>query len=259
MIICYLFSLLLLNSCMVSKKVLYVHDMAPDSTHHMREIPALRLQHNDRISIVVSSKNPELVIPFNNGTGAYTVGEKGEVTATGNAAAGPTYLVDQQGNITFPILGDLKVAGLSLEEMRDLIQQQLISRKIVNDPIVKAEILNVKVSVMGAVRSEIVMNVPDGRMTILEAISKAGGLSPNAAADRITVIREENGQRIRMINDIQSQRIFDSPAYYLQQNDIVYVEPRAADNTPKEERSWRILGTVMGSLTFIISIISLVK
>ena len=104
-----------------------------------------------------------------------------------------------------------------------------------------------------------VINVPDGRMTILEAITKAGGLTPNAVPNRVTVIREGNGKRIRIVNDIESKNIFDSEAYYLQQNDIVYIEPRSAESTPKEERSWRIATTVLGSLTLILSVVSILK
>lgn len=255
-----LLSLLLLSSCMTSKKIVYINDMVPDSVVNIKAMPVLRIQKSDRLSITVGSKNPELVAPFATSAGGYTVGDKGEVQ-TGNSAgaAGQNYLVDQNGQITFPVLGNLDVAGLSIDELRDLIQDKLIADKIVTDPIVKVEILNVKVSVMGAVRAETVINVPDGRMTLLEAISKAGGLGPNAAPDRITVIREEDGKRVRMLNDITSKKLFDSPAYYLKQNDIVYVEPKVADFTPKEDRNFRVLGTVLGTMTLILSLIGILK
>ncbi|MDF2514771.1 MAG: sugar transporter [Sphingobacterium sp.] len=255
-----LLSLVLLNSCFVSKKVVYVNDMVADSVHLIKEMPVLHVQKSDRLSILVNSKNPELVVPFNAVAGSYAVADNGEIKNTNSSSAtGQSYLVDQQGQITFPLLGNLQIEGLSLEEVKNLIQDQLIEKKIVSDPIVKVEILNVKISVMGAVRSETVLNVPDGRITILEAITKAGGLMANAAADKVTVIREENGKRTRIINNITSQKLFESPTYYLRQNDIVYVEPRSAETTPKEERSWRILGTVLGSITLVLSVISIVK
>ncbi|MEH6305830.1 polysaccharide biosynthesis/export family protein [Olivibacter sp. CPCC 100613] len=260
MVMLSLLSLLLMTSCMTSKKIVYVNDMVPDSALKIQEMSLLRIQKNDRLSITVGSKNPELVAPFLTGTGTYSIRDNGEIKTENRAnAGGQNYLVDQQGEITFPLLGNLQVVGMSLDEVRNLIQERLIEEKIVNDPIVKIEILNVKVSVMGAVRNELVISVPDGRMTLLEAISKAGGLEPNAAPDRVTVIREGNGERVRILNDIESKKIFDSPAYYLQQNDIVYVEPKSAAYTPKEERNFRVFSSLLGALTLIISVISIAK
>lgn len=260
MVMLSLLSLLLMTSCMTSKKIVYVNDMVPDSALSMKEMPLLRIQKNDRLSITVGSKNPELVAPFTNGSGTYSIRDNGEIkTENSPSTAGQNYLVDQRGDITFPLLGNLRVTGMSIDEVKNLIQDKLIEDKIVNDPIVKVEILNVKVSVMGAVRNEQVISVPDGRMTLLEAISKAGGLGANAAADRVTVIREGSGERVRILNDIESKKIFDSPAYYLQQNDIVYVEPKSAAYTPKEERNFRVFSTLMGALTFVLSVISIAK
>lgn len=101
--------------------------------------------------------------------------------------------------------------------------------------------------------------MPDGRISILEAITKVGGLSPNADPNKITVIREEDGVRRKIVTNIQSQEIFNSPAYYLQQNDIVYIEPKSAEVTPKEDRFWRILGIGMGATGVIVSVLTLIK
>lgn len=253
-----LFSIVLLNSC-VSKKVVYLQDMQPDSEYPIAEAPALRLQKNDRISIQVSAKSLELAAPFNTVAGAYKVGVDGNVTTGVDQSANTQgYLIDGQGDVSFPVLGNLHVEGLTLEEVRDLVRNRLINDRLISEPIVKVEILNFKISVTGAISSR-VFDVPDGRMSVLEAITKAGGLSPNSSPDKITVIREENGVRRKIIANIQSQEIFNSPAYYLKQNDIVYVEPRSAEVTPKEDRFWRIFGLGMGATGIIISVLTLLK
>src|SRR5690606_16672026 len=110
----------------------------------------------------------------------------------------------------------------SLDGVRDFLKDQLEKRNLLSSPVVKIELLNLKVLVMGEAGNSII-NAPDGRLTLLEAITQSGGLTRNAATDRISVIREENGIRKIYYNDIESKSIFDSPTYYLQQNDIVYV------------------------------------
>ncbi|WP_407476546.1 polysaccharide biosynthesis/export family protein [Elizabethkingia anophelis] len=253
-----LFGIILLNSC-VSKKVVYVNDMLPDTEYPVAEAPALRLQKNDRVSIQVSAKSLELAAPFNTVAGTYKVGNDGSVsTGIDQSSNAQGYLIDREGNIAFPVLGNLHVEGLTLEEVRDLVRNKLINGQLISEPIVKVEILNFKISVTGAIGNR-VLDAPDGRMTLLEAITKAGGLSVNATPDKITVIREEEGVRRKIITNIQSQEIFNSPAYYLKQNDIVYIEPRSAEVTPKEDRFWRYFGIGTGVLGTVLSVLTLIR
>lgn len=248
----------LLSSCL-SKKVVYVNDMLPDTEYPVAEAPAIRLQKNDRISIQVSAKSLELAAPFNTVAGTYKVGTDGSVsTGVDQSSNAQGYLIDREGNIAFPVLGNLHVEGLTLEEVRDLVRNKLINGQLINEPIVKVEILNFKISVTGAIGNR-VLDAPDGRMTLLEAITKAGGLGVNAAPDKITVIREEEGVRRKIITNIQSQEIFNSPAYYLKQNDIVYIEPRSAEVTPKEDRFWRYFGIGTGVLGTVLSVLTLIR
>ncbi|MDV3665872.1 sugar transporter [Elizabethkingia anophelis] len=233
--------------------------MQPDSEYPIAEAPALRLQKNDRISIQVSAKSLELAAPFNTVAGAYKVGVDGNVTTgVDQSANAQGYLIDREGNIAFPVLGNLHVEGLTLEEVRDLVRNKLINNKLINEPIVKVEILNFKISIAGAIGNR-VFEVPDGRMTLLEAITKAGGLTLNAAPDKVTVIREEDGVRRKIVTNIESQEVFNSPAYYLKQNDIVYIEPRNAEVTPREDRFWRYFGVGTGLLGTVISVLTLIR
>ncbi|HAY3498907.1 polysaccharide biosynthesis/export family protein [Elizabethkingia anophelis] len=233
--------------------------MLPDTEYPVAEAPALRLQKNDRVSIQVSAKSLELAAPFNTVAGTYKVGNDGSVsTGIDQSSNAQGYLIDREGNIAFPVLGNLHVEGLTLEEVRDLVRNKLINGQLISEPIVKVEILNFKISVTGAIGNR-VLDAPDGRMTLLEAITKAGGIGLNAAPDKITVIREEDGVRRKIVTNIQSQEIFNSPAYYLKQNDIVYIEPKSAEVTPKEDRFWRYFGVGTGLLGTVIGILTLIK
>ena len=250
-----------LSSCIGPRKVVLVEDMQPDSLYSTVEMPAMRIQKNDRLSISVSAKTAELAAPFNITTGSYRIEDNGNVSTADNAGSAKTegYLVDQQGQIDFPVLGTLEVLGKTVEEVRHLIHDRLVNEGLINDPIVRVELFNLKVSVVGAVERQQVLQVPDGRINLLEAIARVGGLTRNAAADRVTVIREENGVRTRIIQDIRSKDLFDSPAFYLQQNDIVFVEGISVETTPREERGWRVLSTLLGTGTLVFSILNLLK
>lgn len=242
--------LVCLNSCLVSKKVVYFKDMEADSAYKVLPVPPIKIQKGDRLSIQVSSRNPELAVPFNSSGGLYSVEQSGSVSNTGLIDRG--YLVDQQGNIDFPILGTLNIEGMSLDGLRDYIVNQLVSNKLLNGPVVKVELQNLKVIIMGETRN-VVVNAPDGRMTILEAIAKGQGLGINAAPDKITVIREENGYRRLYYNNIESKEIFNSPTFYLQQNDIIYIEPLASETRGDEARTWRIMSMVTSILSLTVT------
>lgn len=261
---CFLFlfigSMLLFSSCLVSKKVVYVEDMLPDTTYSVMAAPTLRIQNGDRLDILVSSKMPELAAPFNQGTGVYQVDDKGDIVTNSSVYSGNKgYLVDDQGLIDFPILGTLYIKGMTINEVKNIIKSQLISEKLISDPVIKIELLNLKISMMGEVNSVGVLDVPDGRITLLEAITRSGGLTINAAVDKINVIREENGERKVIISDLLSYDIFNSPGYYLQQNDIVYVQPRDAEITPKVQQNWRYIGTGVGLLGTVFAILNFIK
>lgn len=253
----WLLGLVLLNGCIVPRKVVYVKDMEPDTAYLAMEMLPLRLQKNDRIQIVVSASSPELAAPFNGGVGSYKVGDDGNVSTVVDRTNGG-YMIDYNGYIDFPVLGALHVEGLTVDEVREMIRGSLVAKEYINNPTVKVELLNLKITVMGATGNQ-VLDVPEGRITILEAITRSGGLTNVADPEAVFVIREENGVRKKYVNNIESRSIFDSPTYYLQQNDIVYVEPRTAVNTPREQRNRQYIGFGMGLFAFAISLVALFK
>lgn len=249
-----------LNSCLVPKKVVYIKDMSPDVIYKIAEEPLSKLQESDRIQITVSAKTPELAIPFNQQSGLYSVNEQGNITVDGTGAIKERgYLIDQNGNIQFPILGSLKVAGLTVNEVEGLIKNSLEARKLITEPFVKVELLNMKVMVMGEIGRVGILDAPEGKLNLLEAITRSGGVKSNGLTKEICVIREEAGQRRMYVNNIESVELFDSPVYHLQQNDIIYIKPRSGVSTPREDMSWRYITYFTSVITLGISVLTLIK
>ncbi len=214
---------ILFSACNSTKEVVYLQDVVPLKQQDIERKYEVFIHEDDLLSIMVNSKDPELALPFNMPLVTYQIGSEssGQQRVLG-------YLVDTNGDIDFPILGKIHVAGLSRLELRDLIKEKLISGDYIKDPVVTVQFLNYKVSVMGEVARPGSFTITGDRITLLEALSMAGDLTIYGRRDRVAVIREENGKRTILFHDLRSSEIFTSPCYYLQQNDIVYVEPNKA-------------------------------
>ena len=232
--------LCILASCSSKKDYLYVNDMIPGVEYPMAMRHQAVVQRDDRLRITVSCRQPELAIPFNpvrsNGSGD-------------GAEADGSYRVDVDGSIDFPVLGRLKVEGLTLHEVAGYIRDLLIGNNYIKEPIVNVDFVNFRYTVLGAVSSNGTYSAGGDRVTILEAIAKAGDLTPQANLDEIMVIREEGDKRRAYQLDIRKSDIFDSPCYYLQQNDIVYVRPNTkkgdSNNTDKTLRWLTVILSVV--------------
>lgn len=214
---------ILFSACNSTKEVVYLQDVIPLKQQDIERKYEVFIHEDDLLAIMVNSKDPELALPFNMPLITYQIGSEG-----GGQQRVLGYLVDTNGDIDFPILGKLHVAGLSRLELRDLIKEKLISGDYIKDPVVTVQFLNYKVSVMGEVARPGSFTITGDRITLLEALSMAGDLTIYGRRDRVAVIREENGKRTILFHDLRSSDIFTSPCYYLQQNDIVYVEPNKA-------------------------------
>ena len=239
---------LLLASCASPKKFVYLNDMTPGKQYPVNTETVTIVHENDRLDIKVSCRNPELAVPFNSQVGAYKMSIDGGVSAAGVETVEPGYRVDADGNIVFPILGKIKVAGKSLKQVSDMIAGMISEGGYIRDPQVSIEFLNFKYTMLGAIGSG-TYSVDGDRITILEAIAKAGDLPNRARLDRIAVIRTVNGKQEIFYNDIRTADIFMSPTYYLQPNDIVYVEPKYREKS-KEDKAWQVS-------SFVISLASL--
>lgn len=228
---------LALSSCgsKTSRNINYLQDATKDTTMTMKSELGILVQPKDMISIVVSSRNPELSAMFNLTNVSYQAGA--ETSATGGYQRLMGYSVDSDGNIEFPIVGKINVAGLTRWQVSEKVRNELIARNLLKDPVVTVEFLNFKVSVIGEVTRPGTYSITGDKITLLEALSLAGDLTIYGRRDKVSVVRELNGKRNIYFVDIRSVDLFNSPAYYLQQNDVVMVEPnrvRAGQSTVNE-------------------------
>ena len=172
---------------------------------------------DDKLSIIVSTGDLEVDAPYN----APMQSNVGGGGVSGGVTAG--YIVDKNGCIDFPTLGRIKVAGLTRDQLVDLIQDGLKNQ--VKDPTVTIQLINFRVTMLGAVQSPGALHVNTERFTILDAVGMAGDLSPKSKRNNVLVVRDKGGEITHGRLDLRSADIFMSEYYYLQQNDIVYVEP----------------------------------
>ena len=228
-----------LASCSAPKEVLYLQDIASIKEENIDKNYEVIIHKDDLLAILVNSKDPELALPFNMPVVTYQIGAQ---TTAQQRLLG--YLVDQNGDIDFPILGKIHVEGLTRMQVTELIKQKLMSEDLIKDPIVTVQFLNFKVSVMGEVTRPGTFDISGDRITLLEALSMA-------------VIREKDGKRRILYHDLRSSDIFQSPCYYLQQNDIVYVEPNKAKTGQSRINSNNSVGVWLSAVSVLASITSL--
>ena len=211
------------TACTSTKKILYLQDVVPLKQQEIEQKYEVIIHSDDLLAIMVNSRDPELALPFNMPMVTYQLGSN-----SGGQQRVLGFLVDTNGDIDFPILGKIHVEGLTRMQLTELVKNKLIEGDLIKDPIVTVQFLNFKVSVMGEVGRPGSFTISGDRITLLEALSMAGDLTIYGRRDRVGVIRENNGKRTILFHDLRSAEIFNSPCYYLQQNDIVYVEPNKA-------------------------------
>lgn len=228
-----LFAVTLFASCGTNQNAAYFTNIADTTLRANTPLPESRIQKNDLLSISVSSLNPEATVIYNSPNAV-----AGIPGSSGAAISG--YLVNSDGNIQFPVLGNIKAEGLTKDQLRDNIRKSLEDKKLLVDPIVMVRFLNYRVTVLGEVGRPSVINVPSEKISLLEAIGMAGDLTIFGKRENVLVIREEeNGQKTMKRLNLNSNELLTSPYYYLKSNDIVYVEPsKAKVNTTSSTRVW---------------------
>lgn len=246
----------LLSSCGTSKDVVYFQDMKPGETEiTLPEVQAITVQPEDKISIIVNSRDPQLTDLFNLPVVSRQLGQSlrtnGASTGTSQGISG--YTVNADGDIDFPVIGKIHVAGMKREEIARFIKDKLISENLVKDPVVTVEFMNLCVSVLGEVNNPGRFSIDRDRLTVLDALSMAGDLTIYGNRYKVLVMRQEGDtQRVYGINLTSGEHVYSSPVYYLQQNDVVYVEP----NSVKARQS-TVNGNNVRSTSFWISLASL--
>ena len=215
---------------------------------------------NDLVSILVSSPDAISAQPFNQG--AIIASDYGNMsnsndrpeTSGQNKAA--TYLVDSQGNIEFPVLGTIKIGGLTRIEAKEMLTDQL-KTYIKNTPTVSIRITNFTISVIGEVNHPGPYVIPNERVTIVEAIALAGDMTITGKRTNVLVRREEGDIIKNYRLDLTSKKVADSPAYYLEQNDVVYVEPNKA-KVKTSEGNKNTLGIVLSVVGVLLTTLNII-
>ena len=247
-----LLGMALWSACSSPRQVVYFQDLRPGETEiAMSTVSEIRLRPEDKVSIIVNSRDPQLTNLFNL---PYVSKQLGAVSGSSGSNQGVSgYTVDDQGEIDFPVLGKLYIAGMKRQEVAEFIKNKLIAANLVKDPIVTVEFQNLCISVLGEVNNPGRINIDRDKITILDALSMAGDLTIYGKREKVLVLRQEGDiQRVYGINLTSGQHVYTSPVYYLRQNDVVYVEPNAM-----KARQSTVNGNNVRSTSFWISLASL--
>lgn len=240
--------LLLSTSCTSSKKIAYFENATDTTFEAMINNVEPPIQPNDILNISITSLNKAASEAFNT-----------DFQAVGISTQFAGYLVNNDGNIQMPTLGSIAAAGLTKNQLKDKITSVILEKKLLLDPIVNIRFLNFEVTVIGEVAKPTVINVPNERISLLKAIGLAGDLTIYGKRDNILLIREEDGKKITRHIDINSKDFFSSPYYYLQPNDVVYVEPNKAKRATAN-KSQQTVPIILSSLSiFAIILTSIIK
>lgn len=254
--------LLSTTSCISDKKIIYLQgaDTQYAVPKQIAQAFELEIQPDDELAISITSKTPELIAPFDNNTliGSGS-GKSSASMSTTNTSSGVAYfLVDKQGKIEFPIFGTIQTKGKSCKQLAAELQQRLIRENYILDAVVNVKIMSFKVTVLGDVKNPGTQTFTGERLTLLEALGRAGDMNSSAKREHVLVVREENGFRKTYdINLRNTQEVFNSPAYYLQQNDVIYVQPNRSVRV-KGSTGFTLLSVGATVVSMLVSVVSLV-
>ncbi len=250
---CATMLLLLISSCASQQDITYLQGPAEGYAKPIEAPYEVTIKPDDLIAIMINSRDAELAQMFNLPMVSYQTGTK----VSGQNTVLP-YLVNQEGDIDFPQLGIIHVAGMTRSELAKYIKGELISQGLVNDPVVTIQYQNYQVSVIGEVNRPGCFQLSSDRITIFDALSLAGDMTIYGQRGNVKVIREDDGMRTVTEVDLRSIDVLDSPFYYLQQNDVVYVEPNKVRAGQSEINSNRTLGTYASVLSVLLTLAALI-
>ncbi|SDW69861.1 polysaccharide biosynthesis/export family protein [Flavobacterium degerlachei] len=242
----------LLFSCASRKDIVYYQGIDGIAAQEKSNFYEIKIQPDDLLMIIVSAEDPEIAIPFN--LKSISVQNSGRLDAVTGQQTMQLYLVDSYGSIEFPVLGKLKVSGLSRTKVLQMLQQKV--GVYIKNPIINLRIMNFKVSLQGEVNAPGTYSVDSERITLIEALSKAKDLTIYGKRNNILIIREIDGVKSYNRVDITNADFINSPFYYLAQNDVVYVEPNK--NKINGAAIGPNTGVIISATSLLIALITLV-
>lgn len=243
-----------LNSCVSHESLLYFRSGTEPRSFDVSGInaidnlPVIRIQTNDLLFISVYTFDQSFAVPFNM--------VNPQAGGGGGSEEMTTYLVSEDGIIDFPVLGKIAVNGLTIYEAQEKVSKLL--QEYIKDPVINMRIVNFRISVMGEVASPGMFTINNNKLSVLEALSMAGDLTPYSNRANILIVREQNGERTFGEINIQSPEMFKSPYFYLQQGDVVYVEPLKQKEAAIRDPFSEYAGWVASGLQIIISVFTLI-
>ena len=260
-----------LCSCVSSKKIVYFQnsDIMFEEAQDILQKYEMRLKPADQVLIKVTCDNPELLEVFNldvtMGLGSRTGSANLNYGQSGSMGNVYGYTVDNNGNLLLPMLGTVYVRNMTCAEAAKAVENKIKEKNIIREPEVTVRLLNARVAVLGAVKSPHVVSLTSERNTVLDVLSQCGDVSDQALRKEVTLYREENGKRSKYHLDLTSTDIFDNPAFYVQQNYLIYVQPNKSQNVKSSAFSTflGVGGSVISALASVtalaISIVNLTK
>lgn len=248
-----LLGLLLLSACSAPQNIVYFQDKYDREVMTVVEALPIRLKPTDQISVVVSSRDPQVAAMFNLPYYTHRIGESQSLTSGSSVTNSSQYIsgytVDSDGYIDFPFLGMVSVAGLTREETAARIKEKLIESRQIKDPVVTVEFMNLGFSVLGEVNRPGRYKIDRDRFTIFDALSLAGDLTINGQREDVALVRSEGGKdTIYRLNLLSMDNLYASPAFYVQQSDVIYVTP-----SDKRRREATVNGNNVLSASFWLS------
>ena len=253
-----LVAMLLMSSCVSTKKIVYFQnsDEVFSQGQQILQQYEMRLKPADQVLVKVTCSEPELLTIFAQDVMMGSAGQTGSynVNSGSNAMTNAYgYTVSNDGVITLPAVGRVSVAGCTTDEAAKRIEESIINANLIKDPEVTVRLLNARVAVLGAVKRPMVVNLTSERNTILDVLSQCGDIDDTGLRRKISLYREEDGVRKKYPIDLTSSDIFQNPAFYVQQNDMIYVEPNKSQSVKSSA-----FYTFLAAGSSIISVISAV-
>ncbi len=250
-------SVILISSCSNEKKLVYFQKTKGfTDTLDLAKVYIPKIQPGDILSIYVNSLNPEASSFFNPYSVSTGSGSSSSTPGSGAAvlsqSAAPGYLVNSSGVIQLPLIGNLKISGLSTTQASDTIK--VLVSKYLKEPTVNVRFLNYRISVLGEVAKPSIYTIPNEMITLPEALSLAGDLTVFARRDSITIVRDMNGKKVFGNVDLRGRDVFNSPYYYLHANDVIYVKTGKA-KAQSIDRTYQVVPIVVSLLTLILYIV----
>lgn len=257
-----LMAMLLMSSCVSTKKIVYFQnsDEVFEQGQQIMQQYEMRLKPADQVLIKVTCSEPELLTIFAQDVMMGSAGQTSSYNVNSGSGAMTNaygYTVTNDGFVILPAVGRVNVAGCTTDEAAQRIEKSIVDANLIKDPDVTVRLLNARVAVLGAVKRPAVVSLTSERNTILDVLSQCGDIDDTGLRQKISLYREENGVRKKFSIDLTKSDVFQNPAFYVQQNDMIYVEPNKSQSV-KSSAFYTFLAAGSSIVSVVASVVAIV-